>query len=84
MANIMKTQQEYLDLDKQLLWHPYTSMSKPSPHFLVESASGCEITLSDGRILIDGMSSWWSVIHGYNHPAINSAIQHQLAQFSHV
>ncbi|MDE8603768.1 adenosylmethionine--8-amino-7-oxononanoate transaminase [Marinomonas sp. RSW2] len=80
----MKTQQEYLDLDKQLLWHPYTSMSKPSPHFLVESASGCEITLNDGRILIDGMSSWWSVIHGYNHPAINSAIQHQLAQFSHV
>ncbi|AWY01801.1 adenosylmethionine--8-amino-7-oxononanoate transaminase [Marinomonas primoryensis] len=80
----MKTQQEYLDLDKQLLWHPYTSMSKPSPHFLVESASGCEITLSDGRILIDGMSSWWSVIHGYNHSAINSAIQHQLAQFSHV
>jgi len=80
----MKTSQEYLDLDKQLLWHPYTSMSKPSPHFLVEKANGCEITLSDGRTLIDGMSSWWSVIHGYNHPKINTAIQQQLGQFSHV
>ncbi|ETI61532.1 adenosylmethionine--8-amino-7-oxononanoate transaminase [Marinomonas profundimaris] len=80
----MKTSQEYLELDKQLLWHPYTSMSNPSPHFLVEKASGCEITLSDGRTLIDGMSSWWSVIHGYNHPRINAAIQQQLSQFSHV
>ncbi|GGN16786.1 MULTISPECIES: adenosylmethionine--8-amino-7-oxononanoate transaminase [Marinomonas] len=80
----MKTDQEYLDLDKQLLWHPYTSMSQPSPHFLVKKAVGCDITLSDGRILIDGMSSWWSVIHGYNHPRINTAIQQQLTQLSHV
>ncbi|WP_111639180.1 adenosylmethionine--8-amino-7-oxononanoate transaminase [Marinomonas shanghaiensis] len=80
----MKTDQEYLELDKQRLWHPYTSMSHPSPHFLVEKASGCEITLNNERTLIDGMSSWWSVIHGYNHPAINAAIEAQLAQFSHV
>ncbi|NLQ16521.1 adenosylmethionine--8-amino-7-oxononanoate transaminase [Marinomonas sp. M1K-6] len=80
----MKTDQQYLDLDKQLLWHPYTSMSQPSPHFLVEKAIGCEITLSDGRTLIDGMSSWWSVIHGYNHPVMNRAIQAQLTQFAHV
>lgn len=80
----MKTPEDYQALDKQLLWHPYTSMSQPSPHFLVESAHGCEITLSDGRTLVDGMSSWWSVIHGYNHPVMNEAIQTQLAQFSHV
>lgn len=84
MVNSMKTDQAYLELDKQLLWHPYTSMSKPSPHFLVEKASGCEIKLNDGRTLIDGMSSWWSVIHGYNHAVMNQAIQDQLGQFSHV
>lgn len=78
------TEQEYVDLDKQLLWHPYTSMSHPTPHFLVESARECIITLSDGRELIDGMSSWWSVIHGYNHPDINHAIKTQLENFAHV
>lgn len=79
-----RTTQDYLELDKQLLWHPYTSMSHPSPQFLVEKAEGCEITLSTGECLVDGMSSWWSVIHGYNHPAMNRAIEQQLKQFSHV
>lgn len=81
------TQDEYMaltELDKQLLWHPYTSMSHPTPHFVVESADGCYIELADGRKLIDGMSSWWSVIHGYNHPAINQAIHNQVDQFAHV
>ncbi|MCB5161951.1 adenosylmethionine--8-amino-7-oxononanoate transaminase [Marinomonas algarum] len=80
----MKTPEDYLMLDKQLLWHPYTSMSHPSPHFLVEGATGCEITLDGGQVLVDGMSSWWSVIHGYNHPDMNQAIQTQLTQFAHV
>ena len=73
-----------IELDKQLLWHPYTSMSHPLPHYLVEKAQGCNITLADGRTLIDGMASWWSVIHGYNHPSINQAMKTQIDQFSHV
>lgn len=77
-------QQRLTELDKQLLWHPYTSMSHPTPHFLVERASGCEFHLADGRTLIDGMSSWWSVIHGYSHPAINQALHKQIDDFSHV
>ncbi|WP_115897923.1 adenosylmethionine--8-amino-7-oxononanoate transaminase [Marinomonas pollencensis] len=78
------TQLEYIELDKQRLWHPYTSMSAPTPHYLVEHASECEITLANGQTLIDGMSSWWSVIHGYNHPTINAALKSQIDDFSHV
>ncbi len=77
-------QAQLIELDKQLLWHPYTSMSHPTPHFLVTGAEGCEIELADGRKLIDGMSSWWSVIHGYNHPSINDAMTQQIHSFSHV
>lgn len=76
--------QNYIELDKQLLWHPYTSMSTPTPQYLVERALGCEIHLASGQTLIDGMSSWWSVIHGYNHPAMNQAMKQQIDQFSHV
>ncbi|TBR43229.1 adenosylmethionine--8-amino-7-oxononanoate transaminase [Marinomonas agarivorans] len=71
-------------LDQQLLWHPYTSMSEPSPQYLVEKAQGMNIYLADGRVLTDGTASWWSVIHGYNHPKITQAIQDQTALFSHV
>lgn len=73
-----------VELDQQLLWHPYTSMTTPSPQYLVERAEGMHIYLADGRELIDGTASWWSVIHGYNHPKINDAIQQQMQQFSHV
>jgi adenosylmethionine---8-amino-7-oxononanoate aminotransferase len=72
------------ELDKQYLWHPYTSFTQPTPVFPVRRAQGVQIELSDGRKLIDGMSSWWSVLHGYNHPAINKAIKDQLQQFAHV
>ena len=54
-------------------------MSDPLPSYLVESASGVNINLANGEQLIDGMSSWWSVLHGYNHPKINEAIENQLA-----
>jgi adenosylmethionine-8-amino-7-oxononanoate aminotransferase len=77
-------QQSLLEFDKNNVWHPYTSMSEPLPSYLVESASGVHINLANGEQLIDGMSSWWSVLHGYNHPRINEAIQSQLAKMSHV
>ena len=75
---------ELTELDREYLWHPYTSFTNPSPVFPVRRAQGVHIELADGRKLIDGMSSWWSVLHGYNHAAINKAITDQLHQFAHV
>lgn len=57
-----------INIDKQHIWHPYSAIGSDNPIFHVDSASGCRIKLKDGRELIDGMSSWWSTIHGYNHP----------------
>ena len=73
-----------LDIDRQHIWHPYTSITEPGPVFPVQSAKGVHLTLDDGRQLIDGMSSWWCMLHGYNHPVLNNAIVEQTQQLSHV
>ncbi|MCL1113940.1 adenosylmethionine--8-amino-7-oxononanoate transaminase [Shewanella basaltis] len=70
--------------DAQHIWHPYTSMTQALPVYGVVSAQGCELTLDNGKVLVDGTSSWWSCVHGYSHPTILTAMQKQLTQLSHV
>ena len=72
------------DFDKNHIWHPYSSMTQPAPVWQVVGAEGVYIELADGRKLIDGMSSWWCMIHGYNHPVLNQAVKRQVDEFSHV
>ncbi|MGM0905476.1 MAG: adenosylmethionine--8-amino-7-oxononanoate transaminase [Pseudomonadota bacterium] len=73
-----------IEFDRQHIWHPYTSMLNPLPAYKVESAKGCTLTLEKGVQVIDGMSSWWAVIHGYRNPRLDAVAHNQIDKMSHV
>ena len=76
---------ENLDFDRERLWHPYAAVGRDAEaSLLVERTEGLHLILADGRRLLDGMSSWWSTIHGYNHPRLNEAAHAQLERMPHV
>jgi adenosylmethionine-8-amino-7-oxononanoate aminotransferase len=76
--------QTLVNIDKQSIWHPYSSTLSAPDAYPVVSAEGVYLQLADGRKIIDGMSSWWCAMHGYNHPVINAAMQAQIGKMSHV
>lgn len=80
----MSSLQQLLDFDRLHVWHPYAALPNLLPVFPVESAQGVHIQLMDGRSLIDGISSWWTCIHGYNHPRLNQAAHVQIDRMSHI
>lgn len=84
MTNPDNKKEQLLRFDREHIWHPYTSMINPLRVYPVAGAHGVEIELMDGRLLVDGMSSWWSAIHGYNHPVLNKAVFEQTAKCAHV
>jgi adenosylmethionine-8-amino-7-oxononanoate aminotransferase len=81
---VEKETAELLQFDRKHIWHPYTSIENPLDTYLVESAEGVRIRLHDGRELIDGMASWWSVIHGYNNPHLTKVVQEQAGKLAHI
>jgi len=74
----------WLDDERQHVWHPYASMLNPKPVYPVTRAEGVFLEFEDGSRVIDGMSSWWCAIHGYNVPELNAALVEQSSKMSHV
>lgn len=84
MSPLPPNTETLLAFDRAHVLHPYASMLEPPPVLLVASASGVELSLADGRVLVDGTSSWWSAIHGYSHPVLQRAMAAQIETMSHV
>jgi len=80
----LKSDSHWQQIDKDHIWHPYSSIGSELPVFPVASASGVKIKLASGQELIDGMSSWWCAIHGYNVTELNDAIKNQLNSMAHI
>ena len=78
------TIEESLKFDNSHIWHPYSSAMRKRENYFVKAAKGVYLELANGKQLIDGMSSWWSAIHGYNVPELNAAATSQLANMAHV
>lgn len=83
-ASSGRSAEDLLRVDREHLWHPYTSMTQPLPVYEAIAAKGTRITLRDGRELVDGMSSWWCAIHGYGHPRLVRALCEQAQRMPHV
>jgi adenosylmethionine-8-amino-7-oxononanoate aminotransferase len=75
---------DWISRDREIVWHPYSAIGAEHPIYPVVSAEGVRLKLADGHTLIDGMSSWWCAIHGYNHPQMNQALEQQLRSMAHV
>jgi len=83
-SRLRNSSHSILSFDQAHIWHPYTSANPEKECLLVEKANGVYIHLESGEKLIDGMSSWWSVIHGYNHPELNAALAEQSHKMAHI
>ncbi len=81
---MLESPDQLLAYDREHVWHPYTSMTEPTPVRLVESASGVRLRMADGTELVDGMSSWWAAIHGYAVPELDAALADQASRMAHV